>query len=78
MSTNFHNFIRTFLTLNFLVGKNPFKGIHLMSFGVFLPNFMIIERWAFLEAHSHFFLQGAPIQAHIIIYVLGVQKSSEL
>ena len=55
MSTNFYDFIQTFLTLNFLVGKNPFKDIHLMSFRVFLPNFMIIGRWTFSEVHPNFF-----------------------
>jgi len=37
-----YNFILTFLVLNFFIGENPFKNIHLTPFRVFLPTFMII------------------------------------
>jgi len=44
-----YNFILTFLVLNFLIAENPFKNIHLTSFRVFLPKFMIIGRGSFSE-----------------------------
>jgi len=46
------NFVQIFLALNFFVSKNPFEGIYLMSFRVFLQ-FMKIRRLAFSEVYPN-------------------------
>jgi len=46
------NFVQIFLALNFFVSKNPFEGIYLMSFRVFLQ-FMKIRRLVFSEVYPN-------------------------
>jgi len=46
-----YSFILTFFILNFFIGGNPFKGIHLTPFRIFLPKFLIIRRGSFLKVY---------------------------
>jgi len=72
----YNNYLNIF-GINFLIGENPFKDIHLMSFKVFfLQKFVKVEGLAFTEVYSPSIWRrdSVSVLRHSIIDIIDQQN----